>query len=78
MTLPDGYRFVHLPPPLAVEHPCFSAHRDTSTQGQHARMSFELAVRCSMVSIDDYADFRQAAQKLISSFQDEIVFAKRR
>lgn len=79
--LPDGYQVLHAPKDFTVEHACFTLKR--SARASHAPGSerrldirIEYARRCNEVKVADYAQFREAVQRAVRNFEDEIVFGK--
>ena len=74
IELPAGYRLQHTPAAFTVEQTCFTARRESEQTPRKARLRFELVRRCPKVELASYGEFRAALQKLVSQFQDQIVF----
>jgi hypothetical protein len=76
--VPDGYKFTHAPADFAVEHACFSVKRKAQLEPRRLRVTMQYLRKCTDVEIADYAGFRDAVQRAMHHFADEIVFAKAR
>jgi tetratricopeptide (TPR) repeat protein len=76
--VPDGYKFTHAPVDFTVEHACFSVKRKAQLEPRRLRVTVAYTRKCTDVEIADYAGFRDAVQRAMHHFADEIVFAKAR
>jgi hypothetical protein len=74
VELRPGDRLVHAPPDFTVEHACFSVKRRSRAAEAKLSVRVDYVRRCSNVSVAEYPEFRDAVQRVVRSFDDEIVF----
>jgi hypothetical protein len=72
--LPSGYRTIHTPADFAFEFPWFSAKRTAKASGGKVTVHFEYKRNATEVPIAEYANFREAVQRVERAFHDELVF----
>jgi cellulose synthase operon protein C len=74
--LPEGYRLVQAPAAFEVQHPCFSARRQTLVEGRNVSVRFDYTRHCASIGVEEYAEFRKAALQVQRELRGEIVFAR--
>jgi tetratricopeptide (TPR) repeat protein len=74
--LPEGFEATHVPAEFSVEHACFTAKRTAKAVGRIVTVVTEYQRRCTVVAPADYPAFRDAVQRVVRQFSDEIVFQK--
>ena len=75
--LPAGARVVRVPDEVNVEHECFTVTQETTRRGRTVRVQTSYEQRCPEVSIEQYPDYRQRAQRAAAALESEVVFSLR-
>jgi len=72
--LPRGGRVVRMPDTVEVEHECFTATQRASRRGRSVRVRTTYVQRCPEISVEQYPEYRQMAQRAAAALESEIVF----
>lgn len=74
VLLPAGSSVVHAPVDFTVEHSCFTLKRTAHVAEGRLGVRIDYTRRCAHVEVASYPEFRDAVQRAVRSFDDEVVF----
>ncbi len=72
--LPAGARIVRVPDDVEVEHECFEVTQHTRRRGRNVNVVTRYVQRCPEVSIEQYPEYRQRAQRAAAALESAVVF----
>jgi transglutaminase-like putative cysteine protease len=75
--LPAGARIVRVPDDVDVEHECFEVSQHTRRRGRTVTVNTRYEQRCPEVTVEQYPEYRQKAQRAAAALESAVVFTAR-